>query len=217
MRLRFRDPAGWPKHVTLSSPAFAQMGEGVRLADGKIVADGGDVALVLAVQLSLVVGDLPDSFCVKGTYETLAAVPANPGSCVDSSGQPDGCREGRLFLSGATIHTNEESSVIGLSALVLNRARDATYRLRMLGDSVLPDEQGESSRRPPPSNTNRFPASKTPRVACESLVGLSAGARGSLRSRWCCLRGNTFSVAVTTIAAGNSSLLVPLLRYRCTH
>jgi hypothetical protein len=132
---------GWPKRVTLSSPAVAQSGESVRLADGQIVADGGDVALFLAVQMSLVVGDLNESFCVKGTYETLAAVPTDTESCVNLLGQPYGW-QGRLFLSSAAIHTQAQSTVIGLGALVLDRAREATYRLRILGDSYLPDDQG---------------------------------------------------------------------------
>ena len=113
------------------------------MADGKIVADGGDVALFLAVQLSLVVGDLPDSFCVKGTHATLASVPTDTESCLSPIGEPFGW-QGRLFLSAASNHTNEESSVIGVSALVSNRARDATYRLRILGDAVFPAQQGSN-------------------------------------------------------------------------
>ena len=65
----------WPKRVTLQA-SFAQASDAVRLADGEIVAQGGDVAFTFAVQLSL---HQPDEalpiFCEKGKHEALAEVP----------------------------------------------------------------------------------------------------------------------------------------------
>src|SRR5687768_15465346 len=95
----------WPKRVTLQA-SFAQASDAVRLADGEIVAQGGDVAFTFAVQLSL---HQPDEalpiFCEKGKHEALAEVPADEETCLGSG--VDGW-EPRLFLSAGLAHEVEE-------------------------------------------------------------------------------------------------------------
>jgi hypothetical protein len=131
--------AGWPKRVTLQA-GFGQTSDAVRLADGAVTAEGGDVAFTFAVQLSLHDGGeaLP-VFCGQGTYGTLAEVPTDEQACTASGANR---WEPRLFLGAGLIHDAEGAASIGLSALVRDAAGEATYRLRVLGDTVTADESG---------------------------------------------------------------------------
>lgn len=122
--------------VTLTSPRLAAVGDAVRLSDAQVVTEGGDVALRMGYQLALVppTGFENDSnFCDQGTHAALAEVPIDESFC---AGDAAGRWQNKLFLSGASIHEDEASLVIGRGALVLDRARNTLYRLRVLGDSV---------------------------------------------------------------------------------
>jgi hypothetical protein len=111
------------------------------LADG-VIDDDGDVSLRLAVQLSLRAPMAEDEddllFCKQGTYAALAEVPTDIEACLALEGP----LWSNLFLSASTYHDDQQSEVVGLSALVRNRAHDALYRLRVLGDSVGPNADG---------------------------------------------------------------------------
>jgi hypothetical protein len=113
----------------------------VRLTDGELVVDGGDLVLFWAVQLSLQAAPSDEGFypfCEQGTFPTLAEVTTNEVTCSD----PPGVWTTRLFLSGATSHSDEESHVIGLGALVRSVDGTGLYRLRILGDAVSPPVDG---------------------------------------------------------------------------
>jgi hypothetical protein len=131
-------PGGWPKQVTLRT-RFAKESKPVRLADGAIVAAGGDVTLFHAVQLSLQSELDGEIFCPQGTFATLADVPTDEMTCPGSGS----CRRTtRLFLSDGGTHGEAESMAIGLSALVRNAGGDVLYRRRVLGDSVSLNADG---------------------------------------------------------------------------
>ena len=129
-----------PKRATLSVSGLANVGEAVRLADGVLGADDGDVALQLAVQLSLVSPkDESDAiFCRQGTFPTLREVPADQ-TCPGSANKR---WQNKLFLSGATYHDDAQSDVIGSSALVYNAGHDTLYRIRVVGDTAGPNSDG---------------------------------------------------------------------------
>ena len=131
---------GWPRRVTLLSQGVAQESKALRLADGSFAEDG-DVALSIAVQLSLgpPMSNDVDIFCQQGTCATLADVPTDGQTC---PGHNTGRWARRLMLSPSTAHTTEESSVIGLSTLVKGSSDARVYRLRIVGDSVKLDADG---------------------------------------------------------------------------
>ena len=56
---------------------------------------------------------------------------------------PSGTREQFAYLSATSLHTTEESYVIGLGLLLWNREHTTLYRLRVVGDSY--DAQGMST------------------------------------------------------------------------
>jgi hypothetical protein len=134
-------PENWPKQVTLLSPSLVTASKAVRLADGELVDDAGDVALFLGLQLSLVPAssESDEIFCDHGVRAALSEVPTNDQFC---AGTAAGRWAARLFLSGSIYHSNEESHVIGLSALVRSPETNSVYRLRILGDAVGPNEEG---------------------------------------------------------------------------
>ncbi|WP_438003321.1 hypothetical protein WME89_31055 [Sorangium sp. So ce321] len=128
-----------PRRVTLVTPSAATESDGVRLADGAIVAGGGDLSLYQAMVLSLS-SPTPGSLCAKGIFSALGDVPTEVDTCPAGL---TGSWEQRTYLSGATTHTTEQSSVIGLGLLVWNADHTALYRLRVIGDSY--DGQGVST------------------------------------------------------------------------
>ncbi|APR88406.1 hypothetical protein A7982_13755 [Minicystis rosea] len=129
----------WPKRVTIVTESAAQEGDGVRLADGVIVAGGGDLRLYQAMVLSLS-SPTPDSLCEKGTFASLAEIPTATNACPKAYASAWGQR---VYLSGSTVHTSEESYVIGLGLLVRDEDHAAVYRLRVVGDSY--DMEGRST------------------------------------------------------------------------
>lgn len=132
-------PTAWPKRVTLETPGVATESDGVRLADGAIVADGGDLNLFQAMVLSLG-SPTEGSVCAKGTFTALSDIPAEVDDCPAAL---SGTWEQRAYLSAASVHTSEESYVIGLGLLVRDEEHTALYRLRVAGDSY--DAQGVST------------------------------------------------------------------------
>jgi hypothetical protein len=129
----------WPKRVTLATPAVATQSDGVQLADGAIVADGGDLNLYQAMVLSLA-SPTPGSLCEKGEFTALSDIPVEVDTCPAAL---SGTWEQRTYLSAASLHTSEESYVIGLGLLVWDEEHTALYRLRVVGDSY--DGQGVST------------------------------------------------------------------------
>jgi hypothetical protein len=126
----------WPQRVVLHTTSFE--GEGLRLADATVLGSGAG-ARDLWMDQSKVASlghATPESFCEKGTFDTLAEVPIDDACASDTW-------TSRLHLSAATVHTNEDSYYIGLSALVKDASHTETYRLRILGDEY--DAEGDSS------------------------------------------------------------------------
>jgi hypothetical protein len=134
-------PTEWtgPKRVTLVTQLAAAQSDGVHLADGAIVAGGGDLNLYQAMVLSLS-SPTPDSLCDKGEFTALSDIPTEVDTCPAA---PSGTWGQRAYLSGASLHTSEESYVIGLGLLVWNKEHTELYRLRIAGDSY--DAQGVST------------------------------------------------------------------------
>ena len=131
------EPA-WPKRVTITTQG-AMGGDGVRLADGAIVAGGGDLRLYQAMVLSLRT-PAADSLCEKGTFASLEEIPTAIDACPEAYG---GAWGQHAYLSASTTHTSEESYVIGLGLLVRDEDHTVVYRLRIVGDSY--DIQGRST------------------------------------------------------------------------
>lgn len=132
-------PPSWPKRVTLATQVAATESDGVRLEGGAVVADDGDLSLYQAMVLSLG-SPSPGSVCAKGTFTVLGDIPAEVDTCPAAL---SGTWEQRAYLSAATVHPSEESTVIGLGLLVWDEEHTALYRLRVVGDSY--DAQGVST------------------------------------------------------------------------
>ena len=132
-------PSAGPKRVTLVTQAVATESDGFQLEDGAIVADDGDLSLYQAMVLSLA-SPTPGSLCAKGKFAALSDIPAEVDTCPAAL---SGTWEQRAYLGSATLHTSEESTVIGLGLLVWNEEHTALYRLRVVGDSY--DAQGVST------------------------------------------------------------------------
>ena len=126
----------WPKRITLLSSFAADQSAGLQLSDGVIVAGEGDLSLATSKVLS-VRSPTTDSVCEKGKFEALGDVPAEVDSC---PGALSGTWEKFAYLSATTLHTTEESYVIGLGLLLRNKEHTALYRARVVGDSY--DAQG---------------------------------------------------------------------------
>jgi hypothetical protein len=116
----------WPKQVTLHASADDE-GEGVRLVDGVVVKHGGD--LYFAEPRVFVLGARGEgTFCEKGPYDSLAAVPTDEGSCTR------GTAAGQVYLGGAAFDfPGEGTGSIGLGVLVRDATHGVLYRLRVLG------------------------------------------------------------------------------------
>ena len=121
----------WPKRVTIVTPAHEIPSDGVKLADGAIVAGGGDLKLWQAYVLSLR-SPTQGSLCVKGEFAALRDIPTELDTC---PGALAGTWSPVAYLSAASQHTSEESYVIGLGLLVWNKEHTALFRLRVVGDS----------------------------------------------------------------------------------
>lgn len=121
----------WPKRVTLVTKLATDESGSVRLADGALVEDGGDLSLDVGRVLSLS-SPTSDSLCAKGTFDALEDIPTTVDTCPASL---SGTWEQRTYLSAASLHTDEESSVVGLGLLVWSEDHTALYRLRVAGDS----------------------------------------------------------------------------------
>jgi hypothetical protein len=132
------DPA-WPKRVTLVTKLATNESGGVRLADGALVEGGRDLSLDLGRVLSLS-SPTSASLCEKGKFDALEDIPTTVDTCPASL---SGTWEQRTYLSAASLHTNEESSVVGLGLLMRNEEHTALYRLRIVGDSY--DASGVST------------------------------------------------------------------------
>jgi hypothetical protein len=113
----------WPQQVVLHTQSYE--GESLRLVDAQVVSEGD---LVLNQSRLISLAAKAESFCEKGTFEILADVPTDD-ACVG------GVWISRLPLTPTFTHGNEESSYIGLGALVKDATQTTTYRLRVLGDS----------------------------------------------------------------------------------
>ena len=132
------EPA-WPKRVTLVTQLGATQSNGVQLEEGDIIAGEGDLKLDQAMVLSIAT-PTPESLCEKGTFAALGDIPTAVDACPAA---PTGTWEKRVYLSAASLHTSEESTVIGLGLLVRNEDHTALYRLRVVGDSY--DAEGMST------------------------------------------------------------------------
>ncbi len=129
----------WPKRVTLVTTIAATETGGVQLADGAIVAGEGDLSLYQSKVLSIR-SLTADSVCEKGTYAALGDVPTDIDACPAAL---SGTWENFAYLSATTLHTTEESYVIGLGLLLWNKEHMVLYRVRVVGDSY--DAQGMST------------------------------------------------------------------------
>lgn len=115
-----------PHRVTLAR-AFGGPGAGLRLADGTLVSEGGDVQLFETMVVSLRTPS-PESFCSKGTFASLDAVPTGGAECLHGAGWNIA-----WVLGGSTLGTDQWS---GSSTLVRDASHSTTYRLRVVGDSL---------------------------------------------------------------------------------
>lgn len=129
----------WPKRVTLVTDGAGTDSDGVELAGGTIVPGEGDLSLYQAMVLSIG-SPAAESICEKGTFEALDDVPVDVDTCPAAL---TGTWEARAYLTAATVHPSEESTVIGLGLLVWDVDRAELYRLRIIGDSY--DAQGTST------------------------------------------------------------------------
>lgn len=118
-------PVAWPRRVTVAAPLGA--GERLQLADGGIVPAGGDLQLWEAMVVSLG-ASTPESICVKGRFTALDEVPTGDEQCLNGARWTD-----RWTLGGSVVGINQ---FVGLSALVRNASHSATYRLRVVSDSL---------------------------------------------------------------------------------
>jgi len=131
-------PSEWPRRVTLVTNHSEEGTPALKLAEGTLLAEGGDIHLALAYVLSL--RGSPDSVCEKGTFDALGDVPTDLDTCPAAS---SGTWGPSAYLDASWLHTQEESNVIGLGLLVWDEAHTTVYRLRVLGDSY--DEQGQAT------------------------------------------------------------------------
>lgn len=129
----------WPKRITLVTHLAGNPGDGVRLADGMPVAGKGDLSLYQAMVLSIA-SPAPDSICEKGKFASLSDIPTEVDVCPEAY---MGAWKQRTYLSASTVHTSEESYVIGLGLLLRNEEHTALYRVRVIGDSY--DMEGKST------------------------------------------------------------------------
>jgi hypothetical protein len=82
----------------------------------------------------------PDSVCEKGKFAELGDIPTEVDTCPAAL---SGTWEKYAYLSATTLHTSEESFVVGLGLLLRNKEHTALYRARVVGDSY--DAQGMST------------------------------------------------------------------------
>lgn len=105
--------------------------DGLRLADGAIVPAGADADLEFyqAMVMSLR-SPTPASICARGTVAAVGDIAAGD----DCPGQDMGWAQ-FVYLDAASTHTLGESQVRGLGLVVLDRAHQARYRVRVVGDA----------------------------------------------------------------------------------
>jgi hypothetical protein len=125
--------------VTLVTKPSASLHGGVWLVDGAVTTGDGDLNLDQAQVLSIA-SPTPGSLCELGTFATLGDIPATADKCAGSL--PGGWKQ-RAYLSATTLHTSDQSDVIGNGLLVRDAAHTALYRLRVVGDSY--DAEGLST------------------------------------------------------------------------
>lgn len=119
-------PASSPRRITLAR-TFGGPGAGLRLADGTLVSEGGDVQLFETMVVSLRTPS-PESMCPKGTFASLDAVPTGAAECPHGGGWNIA-----WTLGGSTLGIDQW---IGAAALVRDASHSTTYRLRVVGDSL---------------------------------------------------------------------------------
>ena len=129
----------WPKRVTITTTLSTGEARGVRLFDGALIENGGDLTLVQAMVLSLRSPSM-ESICEKGTFDALQDVPVEETSCPAA---PSLAWQDFSYLSAASLHTTEESYAAGAGLLVRNEEHSALYRLLVVGDSY--DMEGVST------------------------------------------------------------------------
>lgn len=115
-----------PRRVTLAR-ALGGAGAGLRLADGALVTEGGDVQLFETMVVSLR-SPSPESLCPKGTFASLDAIPTGGAECLHSAPWSIA-----WVLGGSSLGTDQWS---GSSTLVRDASHATTYRLRVVGDSL---------------------------------------------------------------------------------
>lgn len=117
----------WPKRVTLrSDDKFT--GERVRLADGRVSMNDGDLMLNGAMVISLGSPSEAPILCERGGHASLADVPADTSSC-------ESRWVSRVYLSADSPHTASESDGKDMGLLVRDPTSGAIYRMRLLGDA----------------------------------------------------------------------------------
>lgn len=122
------DTQTWPKRVTLrSTDKFT--GEGVRLEDGSVSMDDGDLMLSSGMVISL--GSPSDNpiLCRKGTFTSLADVPVDASSC-------ESMWVARVYVSADAPPVGGESAAKDVGLLVRDPTSAQLYRMRLLGDTV---------------------------------------------------------------------------------
>lgn len=122
----------WPRRVTLETPGLVEPSPAIRLADGSLDAEAGDLRLHQTMILSLR-SPTAETVCNKGTFASLADIPTSEDGCPGDPLSP--VWHDFADLGGATIHTPEESSSIGLGLLIRDAGLTTLYRVRILGDS----------------------------------------------------------------------------------
>lgn len=128
-----------PERTTLR--AVGGTDEGLRLADGAVIADAGgagateaDLVFHQAMVMSLR-SPTPASICPRGEAATLGDI-ADAGE--DCAGEPAGWAQ-FVYLDASTTHTLEESNARGLALVVLDRDHQLRYRVRVVGDAYGED------------------------------------------------------------------------------
>jgi hypothetical protein len=127
----------WPKTVTLTTVGGnpdALVGPGLRLADGNVVTDGGDIAAYAFHKLELAAPstDYRTPYCLQGVFGTLADVPTDRSVCRNAAA-PGWSRTIFLRWLRAFPNDDDEAVPVGLSMLVEDAASRQVYRLRVLG------------------------------------------------------------------------------------
>lgn len=121
-----------PATITLEAGAGAD--QGLRLADGALVTDGADLTFHHAMVMSLR-SPAPASICARGPVASVADIAVDD----DCAGEGEGWAQ-FAYLDACTTHTLEESAARGLGFVVLDRAHEARYRVRVVGDAYGPDD-----------------------------------------------------------------------------